>query len=351
MIDWITAVLPCFHVKPVHGGTVVSSDEHGVVEYQVRKRRSIVGSAESAVALRTFRGDLGLLEVSGNLVKFFQGHNLWGTDDLVGLVADFMESLVKSHGAALSLEPTDSDRAVWESGDFYLTRVDCTDSFRLSRRSDVLAWLRAAEHTAHLPHRGRGQLVKGSTLMFGKHSRRETLKLYSKGQEIEANFKHQPALASAPEAVRWADGVLRAELTLRSMSLKRRGLSFGRDWNLNDRVSCQAAGLLRETFGSLTMTTRAKLDLDFMEALRASERTALVAWESGADLRGILTRPTFYRLRAKLLPHGIDIATVLPKEKSNVVPLIRYLEAAPASIPQWARGTPLYFEPRQRKAG
>lgn len=350
MIDWITAVLPCKHVEHVHGGTVVSSDEHGVVQYQVRKRRSIVGSAESAVALRTFRGDLQCLEVSGNLVKFFQGHNLWGTDDLIGLVSDFMCSIVQSHGADLGLCPTDSDRAAWCNGDFYLTRVDCTGSFRLSRRADVLAWLRAAEQTAHLSHRGRGQLVKGSTLMFGRHSRRESLKLYAKGQEIEANFKHQPALASAPEAVQWADGILRAELTLRSMSLKRRCLSFGRDWDLKDGVSFNAPGLLRETLGSLTMTTRSRVDADFLDSLRASERTAVVAWEAGADLRGILSRPTFYRLRAKLLPQGIDIATVLPKEKSNVVPLVRFLEAVPAEIPQWARGTSLYFEPLRRKA-
>jgi II/X family phage/plasmid replication protein len=57
---------------------------------------------------------------------------------------------------------------------------------------------------------------------------------------------------------------------------------------------------------------------------------------------------TFYRHRAELLPHGIDIATLVPREGvSNVVPLHRVLEAVPVSVPDWAIGTPLYFEPRR----
>jgi II/X family phage/plasmid replication protein len=223
-----------------------------------------------------------------------------------------------------------------------------TDSFQLRNLADVRSWLRAAEHTAHLSRRGRGELIKSGTLMFGKSSRRESLKLYAKGQEIAAHPKFQPALRDLPHAVEWAQGILRAELVLRSMSLKRRGLDRGSAWCCTDGVNFDPMALLRDRLQGMTMTSRSALPAEVLDSLRPSERTAVVAWEAGADLRAIMSRPTFYRLRAKILPHGIDLATVLPKETSNVVPLVRVLEAVPAKVPSWAVGTPLYFEPRLR---
>jgi len=37
----------------------------------------------------------------------------------------------------------------------------------------------------------------------------------------------------------------------------------------------------------------------------------------------------------------------MPREVSNVVPLFKVLEAVPVGVPDWAEGTPLYFEPRR----
>lgn len=350
MIDWVSCVVPCQQSKLVMDGLMLFCDAAtGEVKYSVGTRKSVMGSAESSVTVRTHRNDPALLEVSGNLVKFFQGHNLWGTDDLVPLVAEFMESLSSMHGESLGLVPTDADRAAWWSGEFDLTRVDVTDSFRLRNLADVLAWLRAAEQTAHLSHRGRGQLTKGSTLVFGKHSRRESLKLYAKGQEIVANAKHQPALRDLPHVIEWAQGILRAELVLRSMSLKRLGLRRASAWCRTDEVPFDPLSLLRERLGNLTMTTVTKISAALLGELRPSLRVAVQAWEAGADLRASLSRATFYRYRAELLPHGIDLATVLPRENANVVPLVRVLEAVPASVPEWAEGTALLFEPRRRR--
>jgi II/X family phage/plasmid replication protein len=98
----------------------------------------------------------------------------------------------------------------------------------------------------------------------------------------------------------------------------------------------------------MTMTTTAKLSADVLDSLFPAQRTAFAAWEAGNDLRTMMPTRSFYRLRAKLLPHGIDIATVLPREVSNVVPLFKTLEAVPAAVPDWAVGTPLYFEPPRR---
>lgn len=347
MIDWLSMIAPLPHGAPINSGAVLSHDSNGVVEWQTRKRLTVEGSFSTGLQVRTCSHTADLcthIEVSGNPVKFFQGHNLWGTDDMASLVVATLEQIASS----LGIEVTTETRSAWEQGEVQLTRVDCTESFHLSSRAEVLAWLRAAEQTSHLAHRGRGQLVKGSTLYFGKNSRRWSLKLYAKGQEIRARGHGQDSILALPQAVSWADRTLRAELTLRSMELKRRGFAYVRDWLPVEGVPFSAtATLLRECLGAMTMTTTAHLSADTIQTLRAPLRAAVAAWEAGHDLRAMFSRPTFYRYRAQLLPLGIDIATQLPREVSNVVPLHRVLEAVPVTVPDWAVGTPLYFEPRR----
>ncbi len=347
MIDWVSAVIPCAHSAPVDGGAFISINALGEVEFSTRKRVTVRGSFDAGLQLRTYAHasePLSHVELSGNPAKFFQGHNLWGTSDLVGLVSATMERL--SGESNLGLTPSADDRAGWRSGVFRLTRVDVTESYHLGCKSEVLSWLRAAEQSAHLAHRGRGQLVKGSTLYFGKNSRRWSLKLYSKGQEIHARGHGQDAILALPSAIEWADRTLRAELVLRSMELHRLGLASGDAWLTRDEVPFDASTLLSERLGGMTMTTKTTLPDEALAELTPAQRTAYLAWVAGNDLRLIMSNGSFYRLRSKLLPFGVDVAFVQPKEVSNVIPLVRVLEAVPARVPDWAEGTALYFEPR-----
>jgi II/X family phage/plasmid replication protein len=371
VIDWLTFLAPCAHAHAIDGGQVLSISPGGELEWMSRKRASVRGSFDSCLTIRTATHTpepLTHIEVSGNPVKFFQGHNLWGSDDVHALVVHTLSDLAGR--GDLGLLPTASDRQQWMVGDVRLTRVDQTESFHLANRADVLAWLRAAEQTAHLSHRGRGQLVKGSTLYFGQHSRRWSLKLYAKGQEIDAHGHGQPALCASavpdvdyidgvtsqkplcsgllPAARAWADRTLRAELVLRSMELRRLGLDKVTAWSQVDGVdSAVTARLLLDRLGAMSMNTVSSLSSSVLDSLKPSVRMAYQSWESGVDLRGIVSRPTFYKYRASLLPHGIDIAVPNPKEKSNVVPLVRVLEAMPVGVPDWAQGTRLYWEPRR----
>lgn len=346
MIDWLSIVAPLPHVAPICSGHVLSVGSDGQVEWQTAKRRSVRGSFSTGLQVRTATHTPDRcthVEISGNPVKWFQGHNLWGTDDLPSLVVATLEAVA----AALGVEVAAETRAAWVAGLVQVTRVDVTESFHLDNRAQVLAWLRAAEQTAHLSHRGRGQLVKGTTLYFGKNSRRWSLKVYAKGQEIEAKGHGQDSIANLPHAREWADRTLRAELTLRSLELKRLGLSTVTAWLPVDGVPFNVSALLHERLGDMTMTTTARLSAEVLDTLRPALRMAVQSWESGADLRAILPKATFYKFRAELLPHGIDIATLRPREVSNVVPLHRVLEAKPVGVPEWAVGTPLYFEPRR----
>ena len=339
-------VVPFAHPAPIVGGHVVSITPDGTVEWQCSKRTTVEGSFSTGLQVRTAGHTAERcthIEISGNPVKFFQGHNLWGTDDLPLLVLEATRHVA----AVLGLEMTEADHAAIVRGEVQLTRVDVTESFHLPNLACVLAWLRAAEQTAHLSHRGRGQLCKGSTLYFGKNSRRWSLKLYAKGQEIRAKGHGQDAILELPACVAWAERTLRAELTLRSMELKRMGLDMASAWAPLDGVPFATAELLRERLGAMTMTTAHTLPDDVLASLTAGQHNAYLAWAAGNDLRSVLPKNSFYRLRRKLLPHGVDIATLMPKEVSNVVPLHRVLEAVPVSVPDWAHGTPLYFEPRR----
>lgn len=345
MIDWLTMIVPCAHPEPITGGNVISIKPGGEIDWQCVKRATVEGSFATGLQVRSAthtQHPCSHLEISGNPVKFFQGHNLWGTDDLHALSVATVEAVA----SLLGLTPSQEDRDAWAAGDIQLTRVDVTQSFHLANRAQVLAWLRAAEQTAHLSHRGRGQLTKGSTLYFGKNSRRWSLKFYSKGQEIQAKDHGQESILSLPSAVAWADKTLRAELTIRSMELKRQCLGHVSQW-ISEVPSSVTAALLADRFGGMTMTTTSRLSAEVLDSLKPSVRMAYQSWEAGCDLREVLPARTFYRHRATLLPHGIDIATRVPREVSNVVPLFKVLEAVPVSIPDWAEGTPLYFEPRR----
>lgn len=354
MIDWIDAIIPCHHVAEVVGGKIERTTAAGAVEWKKGLFRSVVGSFETGIQIKTaWRSDTGdctHLHLSGNLAKFFQGHNLWGSDDPGALVVEFMQWLTgyDVETSQLGLCPHAEDVQAWMTGAYRFTRIDYTETFHLDSEADVLAYLRAAEHTAHLAHRGRGQLCEGSTLYFGKHSRRWALKLYAKGPEIRKNADSQPAILKLPSAQAWAARSLRCELVLRSMELKRRGLDRAETWSVlqENGVQFDPSHLIREILGDMTMTTTLELAPDVLGSLKPALRMAYLAWHAGADLRTIHSKSAFYRNRASLLRYGIDIATVQPRELSHRS-IASVLVARPADVPDWAQGTPLLFEPRR----
>ncbi|WP_275041967.1 phage/plasmid replication protein, II/X family, partial [Xanthomonas euvesicatoria] len=81
-------------------------------------------------------------------------------------------------------------------------------------------------------------------------------------------------------AVAWADRTLRAELTIRSMELKRMGRSMVSDWFSDDGLPCDVTReLLRERLQGMTMTTTAHLSAEILSTFRPSLRLAYQSWE------------------------------------------------------------------------
>jgi II/X family phage/plasmid replication protein len=341
VIDWITAVVPCAHATEIFGGRITAVTSDGELEWEKMRPQGVPGSHESTFHVQS-RGPQGLW-ISGNPAKWLQGHNLFGSDELCGLVAAVMRRLTDT----LEVTPTLDDYRAWEAGRFSLSRVDCTAMWELPKRSDVRAWLRAVELQAKSRH-GR-PIARGGTVYFGKNSRRWALKFYSKGDELAHGGKGHALPLELPmrdKLMDHADTKLRGELTLRAMQLKKLGLSHGAAWDENTPQR-----LLSGHIGTLQMADQFSLSSETVDGLPPRLLLVYKAWKSGEDMRQVLPLRTFYRYRKELLRHGIDINVRQPSKPDNVVSLVRVLQPqAIAQVPEWAQGTPLYFEPKRRRS-
>jgi len=131
--------------------------------------------------------------------------------------------------------------------------------------------------------------------------------------------------------LQYADKALRIEAFIRQKELKKLGLDRVSAWDIDT-----AESLLLKYIESLELSDVYMLKDEVLNALPAKLRMVYQSWLNHDDLKNILPKNTFYRYRRQLLAYGIDIATVSPKEKSNVIPLVRVLEAKPVGIPDWA---------------
>jgi II/X family phage/plasmid replication protein len=345
LIDWITMLLPFRHVTPICGGSVVHFDADEKPKFEKLKPKTVLGSFETGFQICSHEeainddGSYSLLWVSGNPTKLFQGHNLWGTNNLHGLILetyDFLARVLPDH------QTNDFDRQSVIRGAVKLQRIDINESFHLDSLADCRTWIRSAENSARMKYRGRGVMKEG-TLYFGIKSERWATKIYAKGQEVrDHGTSKQPGIFGLDHCLQWADRSLRIEHVIRSKELQRLELDLAGNWDDNT-----AQVLHHELLQKLEFAEAMTVKPIVLEELSGALQGAYSLWKEGHDLRAVYSRPTFYRYRAKLLEHGIDISIQQQGKPDNVVPLVRILEAVPVGVPDWAHGTNLYFEPRR----
>lgn len=330
MIDWITAEIPCTH-SPIPSGRVIIIDEHGAEEVTIVKFKQVEGSYSKKISVRssgsTLDGMASHMRISGNPAKFLQGHNVFGGDDLSALMVAFTNQLF----LLLDLEPPKADREHIRAGEYNVSRIDINYGYSLKTRADVRSWLRAAEFKAR-SRSGRPQF-KGTTLYFQKTSRRWSIKFYSKGDEIEAKGHQLPDQLINTDIPKFADNLLRCELTLRSLELK--------------ELNCKRAKFLTQSklktlysqyLGRIDMKAQMNLKDEVLENLPRHLQASYLLWKEGHSLILTMKETTFYRHRSQLLKYNIDISLQPDSitKMDNVVPLIRVLEAEPVSTPSWA---------------
>ena len=341
MIDWVTAILPCNHSEAINGGRIACISPDGEIEWQVEKKQQVSGSHESNISIKS--NGPSQLYFDGNPSKWLQGHNLFGSDNLIALMDNVMHRLIP----LLKLSPTPSDMQAWKAGLYDLKRVDSTAMWSLPIRADVRSWLRAAEFQSKSRH-GR-PVTRGGTLYFGQHSRRWSIKFYSKGDELEATVKGHKLpyeILHRDNLMKWADNKLRGELTLRSVQLKELGLDRASNWTEATPIE-----RLMTYIESLDMAEQFSLTPAILDDLPARLIAVYKLWKDGEDLRGMYPKATFYRYRREFLNHGIDIAIRQPSTPDNVIPLIRVLRPESiAQVPDWAIGTSLHFDEKLKLA-
>lgn len=259
----------------------------------------------------------GSLLLSGNPVKLFQGHNLFGSCNALEL---FLSAAVWVR-QQVGLFPGPS---TWRSCKFdgpRFTRLDFTRSYRFADPRDVSPWIRQVAATARSRH-GAAKLYGDGTAVWGEGSRRWMFKVYDKRQELEyhATRRGKNRVRLPSELMDWAAGVVRFELQLRGLELE----------SIPEQVAALsgpgsesiALAIWQSYYDRITFNENAAMTQpSILEASLPNHLAVkLAAWRGGADLRRVLSTATFYRVRRQLLDAvGVDIASPAPAP-SQVVP-------------------------------
>lgn len=329
MIDWSTCVFPLIH-EPISTGKLTKTDSSGELLWESNDLYHLSGSFDKRLSVKSVGGDgtgrATHLLVMGNPSKFLQGHNVFGSDDLIALNNAVYNSICSHFN--FNPSPQDIDNVL--KGHYEIGRTDINYSYTLPSQSDVIAWLRAAETKAST-RMGRAENRKGS-IYFGLTSEYYKLVIYSKSQELKTKRGELPLQLKDKGIEEWSENVLRAELRLLRKELKRLNIKTA-----NDFMEYGVTRLFREYMGRIEMPEQIQLNDEALLKLPTKLRGTYTLWLDGHDLRNMHSPATFYRHKKELKKHGINI-DLKPEstQKTNVIPLIKILEARPAQIPQWA---------------
>ena len=356
MIDWIKIRFLCNHQFEISGDKLITIDQDGEVKWEMKKSRGIVGSHDSRIFIKSiphalqgrgvvfntpesqasFAHRTHTLEVEGNFVKFFQGHNIDGSEDLKGLVFAMIEYLIVQ--PELGLQPTVFDRKSWENGFIKMHRVDVTRSWDLGSQEAVDSWLKGTQVNAQVQYKGRSVYEEG-TVYFGKRSKYWSMKFYNKARELQAKGHRLPEEHS--QLRDQIPGVLRGELVFRKRKLEGLELEWLGNWKAET-----AENLYKEYLGKMSLGTRVRVTDNELAEMPRGLRSAYLHWIEGHDVTNLYTRRHLYRLKKGLLDYGIDIMAPQPK-KAEVIPLVKYVEAKQWEAPAEWHEKGLIYHPRK----
>ncbi|HEY8034247.1 MAG TPA: phage/plasmid replication protein, II/X family [Methylobacter sp.] len=336
MIDWFRGEVDFLH-DPLPAGRVLSIEADGTLEWDCVKSIICRSSHETSIKIKSSGGDgqgrATSLMIDGNLCKFLQGHNVFGSRDLNTLLLLAFRKIIQLHAEHLHncSDPKLTEARI-KKGDYKVKMLDINQLYDVGNDASVESWLHAAGMRA-LSRHGRAKRDKG-TVYLGQTSRRWGLKFYNKAREMLARgITHQlPFHLQNLGLEDFVKGKLRAELRIFSKELEKHGITHG--YHLNPDLINQ---LFNDYLGKIEMTTQVHLIDDQILKLPKPIQLTYKNWRDGVDLRSFLPKNTFYRHRRSLLLFGIDInSNHLTPEQNNVVPMMRIIEAVPVAIPSWA---------------
>jgi len=335
MIDWVSAKIPFSHTEIIRSGCIINYDDQGEREFTVNRFRKIHGSHDSSLQIRTLHhGPDGEISFTGNPAKFLQGHNLFGSDQIVPLMTATLEQAFKH----LGLTPTKENWQAIKTGNYHITRVDLNQMYDMESANDAAAWIRAAAHSSRSRHKS-GGILNNDSMYWGKNSRVWTIKVYAKGTEILAKGHELPAeLPMREELISWAQNKLRVELTLRQPTLKKEEIHTAAKFANTDQQK-----LFQKFISRIVLTDSYAAPTQDAEALPRHLRLTFNAWKRGEDIRSSTAKNTFYRHRRALLEEGIDISIKPLLIAAREIPLKQMFEGRPSAPPESVLKSDLFF--------
>lgn len=326
MIDTLAFKLPFLH-SGIPSDTFLKVTHDGEVQWESRGSSTLEGTYSSKATIKSIRpNEDGLYEFIRIECspKFVQGHNIYGTEKIDQLVMAIITKVKKSLAPSFPHIQHYSP----DLGRIEIDRLDINRMFALPTRGDVRNWLRAATYTAHT--RSGRPVTKQGTVYWQKRSRRWSIKAYSKGDEIQDNKLLLPSDDLHKALIHSANTMLRLEVTLRQLELRQNKIQF-----ISDLDEARIDSLYTEYLGRLKMTEKLRLTHQQFEDLPRKLKRTYGIWQSGGNPLDYLSKSTFYQHRSELLELGIDISNPFAADKTNIIPLVRVLEAKPVATPDW----------------
>ncbi len=249
------------------------------------------------------RRDRTELIIEASLGMFLTGQNVVGREELLEDCAALILAVLSLAEIPVSAA---KKRAI-ENGKFRLLRVDYAmhcDCGTRERADALMTSLRRSLVSSNRDFSCYGD----ETLYLGQLSRRRTLRIYRKDIELEK----RPLSARVYRRDKWmakVTGVVRFELTLRAVELKRLGLDVPGAWN-----SADARERMREILMGISRVDGVVPNIDRRDALDGKTRLKFDAWCSGVgDAFSRDNRKTYQAARLKVQrATGIDVMNPLP---------------------------------------
>lgn len=326
MCDWITG---SFESEKAHfdTGRRIEVDHHSAITKEYSNRQRVTGSFSAALSFRAPYSHQ--LEMSGNPVKYMQGHNLFGSDDFENLFfAAGVESI--NYDSPFPIPPQFFGMMYKDNGEKFpcdvisevkYTRLDLTRSYRFDSNEEAREWLRWVAATAHSRHRIKNNTMNEGTVYFGQTSKAWAFKIYQKFDEMTSGLKGHGlstmiSLKDQSLLTDWAEGVVRFELTLRSPEIKKLPQGFN------------SLDVWEEYYGRIQFNDNVRgVEMITSSKLTKNQQFVLFAWSGGMDVRKDYSKNAFYTVRRQILNAvGVDISE-LPVEK-DVTKVMSELKAS-----------------------
>jgi hypothetical protein len=315
MLDWFAGYVG-YDASQIALGRFYEADAEGAMVRERDRWETAQGSFASTVqitratatddmmrAARELPFHLGsnqVLKISGNPVKYLQGHNVTGPS--VSMLGPVLQAFARA--LPERLRPSDCD--VLALPVVQRSVVDVNTLVDLGSHQAVHDWLLLAETKGRSRH-GRA-INSDGTVYFGQHSTRWAMKMYCKHCELQ---KHPCADRELfVDLLEWTRTFLRIELRLFRPELKHRG-------TLTEAV-------IWEFFAKLELNTmRVQTYSEAKGVLPTKMKLVLAGWYSGTDMKSFLPDRTFYRHRKEILAvTGIDIARAYAQQDSDALPVL-----------------------------